>query len=71
MGFDYMIEKYPQSEILLSENPEILEIKDGIVEVLNGYSKNPSKRAAVRDYWLNHFDAKKNYEGFVLEIVGM
>ena len=59
----------PQTGVLLSENPEITEIKDGIVEVLNGYSKNPSKRASVRDYWLNHFDAKVNYETFVSEIV--
>nr|WP_128128927.1 glycosyltransferase [Fusobacterium varium] len=55
--------------ILLSANPTILEIIDGIEKILN-MSKNEYDEYRINSYinWHENFNAKKNYKDFVMEL---
>ncbi len=55
--------------ILLSANPTILEIIDGIEKILN-MSKNEYDEYRINSYinWHENFNEKKNYKDFVMEL---
>lgn len=55
--------------ILLSDNPTILEIVDGIEKILN-LSKDEYNKYSMNSYtnWYENFNAEKNYKDFIKEL---
>ena len=55
--------------ILLSANPTILEIVDGIEKILN-LPKDEYNKYQINSYknWEKKFNAKKNYKDFIREL---
>lgn len=57
-----------QTGVLISENPDVEEIKDAIIKVFDNFSKEEKKREGIYSFWKNNFNASINYSKFVKTI---